>query len=111
LPTDAPSLEKGKTYKWSFVLMCDNVLRPDSPLVEGQIERTQMNAEAIAQLEKATPLQRAAFYGEAGIWYETLTVLADARHLQPENADLELVWQDFLRSVELGAIASQPLLK
>jgi len=111
LPADAPSLEKDKAYTWSFVLMCDNVLRPDSPLVEGQIERTEMNAASIAQLEKATPLERAAFYGKAGIWYETLATIADARHSEPENADLEGIWQDLLRSVELEAIATQPLLK
>lgn len=111
LPADAPSLEKGKAYKWSFVLMCDNALRPARPLVEGQIERTELNSASLAQLEKATFLERATFYGKAGIWYETLTNLADARRSQPANADLEVIWQDLLRSVALEAIASQPLLR
>jgi hypothetical protein len=111
LPADAPPLEMGKTYKWSFAIACDSSLRPDSPLVEGQIQRVEMNSALNNQLEKATALEKAALYGKAGIWYETLSILSDLRRNQPENADIAANWADLLKSVELDAIATQPLIK
>ncbi|MCU0535238.1 MAG: DUF928 domain-containing protein [Hydrococcus sp. Prado102] len=111
LPADAPGLEIGKTYKWSFVMMCDSVLRPDSPLVEGQIQRIEMNANLSERLKEATPIEQAALYGKAGIWYDTVATLVDLKRSQPKNSTLATIWEDLLESVELGAIADRPLVK
>jgi hypothetical protein len=111
LPADAPPLEIGKTYKWSFVMMCDNRLEPDSPLVEGKIQRIEMNSAMSGQLEGATALERAALYAKAGIWHETLTTLAEIKRSQPENSEIIGIWEDLLRSVELDAITTQPLIR
>ncbi|HBB31316.1 MAG TPA: hypothetical protein DDZ80_28720 [Cyanobacteria bacterium UBA8803] len=67
LPADAPTLEMGKNYQWSLVLMCTATLRPDSPRVEGQIQRIEPNPTLISQIEQWSPLDRAAFYGKDGI--------------------------------------------
>jgi hypothetical protein len=111
LPADAPALETKKTYRWSFVMMCDRVLRPDSPLVEGEIQRIEMDSTLSSQLQGATPIEQAALYGKAGIWYDTVATLVDMRHSQPNNSNLVTIWEDLLKSVELNAIATQPLVK
>lgn len=110
LPDSAPALETGKNYKWSFVIMCGNALRPDSPTVEGTIMRSQLNPTLTSQLEKATPLERAALYGNGGIWYDTLATVAELRRLEPNDSSIEATWTQLLTSVGLDAIATKPLL-
>jgi hypothetical protein len=110
LPAEAKALETGKSYKWSFVIMCGNALRPDSPVVEGKIMRSALNPTLTSQLEKATPIERAALYGKGGIWYDTLATVAELRRSQPNDSTLEATWKQLLTSVGLDAIATQPLL-
>lgn len=111
LPASVPALEIGKNYKWSFVLMCENVLRPDSPRVEGRIRRIKLNPALMSQLKNAAPLERAALYGSAGIWYDILAVLAELRQSQPDDLTLTATWEELLNSVGLDAIATEPLVK
>ncbi|ACK70192.1 protein of unknown function DUF928 [Gloeothece citriformis PCC 7424] len=113
LPKDAPKLEIGKIYKWSFVVMCNNQLRPDSPVVEGTIERIALNSPLSEQLQKALGLERVALYGQAGLWYDAISSLAQLRQNEPKNLELVTIWQDLLNSqmVELNAIANQPLIQ
>lgn len=106
IPQEAPALETGKTYKWSFALMCDNKLRPDSPIVEGYIERVQPEPELTAQLEGATPVEMAALYGQAGIWYETVATLAQLKEAEPQNQELINAWDSILNSVGLEKVAN-----
>lgn len=110
LPAEAKALETGKNYKWSFVIMCGNALRPDSPAVEGTIMRSPLNPTLTSQLEKATPIERAALYGKDGIWYDTLATVAELRRSQPNDSTLEATWTQLLTSVGLDAIATKPLL-
>ncbi len=123
LPDNAPVLEVGKTYKWSFVIKCGGVLRPDSPLVEGKVQRVevsdlprvegQIQRVEAADLSNQSPLERASVYGKKGIWYDTLANLAIARRDRPDDASLKDAWTQLLqsKSVGLDAIATQPLSK
>jgi hypothetical protein len=111
LPTEAPALKSGKTYKWSFVMMCGEDLRPDSPRVEGQVERIELTPALSAQLKTLSPLERAALYGKDGVWYDTLTSLAELRRSQPNDVALAATWEQLLKSVGLGGIANQPLIQ
>ena len=111
LPTDAPAIEIGKRYQWSFVMICGEAIRPDSPGVKGQIQRIEPNQGLLSQLKNLSPLERAALYGNNGIWYDTLTSLAQLRREQPGDSTLRANWEELLRSVGLGAIATKPLLQ
>ncbi|MBE9229782.1 DUF928 domain-containing protein [Phormidium sp. LEGE 05292] len=110
LPENAPLLEIGKNYQWAFIMIGKEGLRPDSPGVKGSIRRIETDSALQIQLQNITPIQRAALYGKNGIWYETLASLAEARKLQPTDANLVNKWEQLLKSVGLEAIASQPLL-
>lgn len=110
LPSDAPALEVGKNYKWSFVVICGEAIRPDSPVVEGRIQRIEPNPALSSQLKNLLPLQRAAVYGKGGIWYDTITSLAELKRSQPGDATLVTTWEELLKSVGLEAIATKPLL-
>ena len=111
LPADAPALEIGKSYQWSFVTICGERLAVDDPRVEGQIQRIEPNKEFSSQLKNLSPLERAAVYGADGIWYDTLATLAELRRSQPNDITLAATWENLLKSVGLDAIATKPLLQ
>lgn len=111
LPADAPALENGKSYQWSFAIMCGNALRPDSPMVQGWVRRTELKPALSSQLQQANSLQRAISYGKEGIWYDTLTSLAEAQRSQPQDPKILSSWEQLLKSVGLDAIATKPLVQ
>jgi hypothetical protein len=111
LPSDAPALEIGKSYQWSFVTVCGETIAVDAPRVEGWVKRIEPNSTDLRQRENLSPLERAALYGSDGIWYDTLTTLAELRRSQPNDSTLATTWEDLLKSVGLEAIATKPLLQ
>lgn len=110
LPEAAPGLEVGQSYKWSFVIMCDDTLRPDSPLVEGYIQRIQPESALGERLESSSPLEQAALYAKSGIWHDTLAILAQLKQSQPNDSALAANWEELLTSVGLEQIVAQPLI-
>lgn len=110
LPDSAPALEVGKNYKWTAIATGAEGIRPDSPGVRGEIRRIEPSPELKIQLEKVTPLERAALYGKAGIWFDTVGTLAELKRAQPEDATLAYAWKQLLGSVGLEAVAATPLL-
>ena len=111
LPVDAPPLEIGKNYQWALALMCDGKLQPDSPIIQGQIERVEIESNLQERLKSANALETAAIYGEAGIWYETIATLAKLKTIQPNDSSLIANWQELLTSVGLEKIATTPLIR
>lgn len=110
LPDNAPPLEANKNYRWTFILIDEQGLKPDSPGVRGDIRRVKPTSELMSQLQKQSLLERAALYGKNGIWYDMVASLAEARRLDPRNATLTSTWQELLNSVGLQEIATKPLL-
>lgn len=110
VPDTAPALEVGKNYNWTFIIVGEQGLRPDSPGVQGSIKRVETNTTLKNQLANASPLERAALYGKAGIWVDTFGTLAALRKSQPQDVTLAENWKQLLTSVGLETIANQPLL-
>jgi len=110
LPTDAPVLEIGQDYHWSFVLICDQSLRPDDPWVQGKIKRVEPNPTLSRQLENLSKLELAAFYQANGMWYDALAIISELKRSQPNDVTLTATWEELLKSVGLGELSSKPLL-
>jgi hypothetical protein len=116
LPSTAPALEVGRRYYWNLTISCDNPLSQENswdygkkPYVDGWVERVELNPSLKTQLEQATPLQRVALYAKAGIWHEAVTSLGKLRRENPKNAALMDDWNELLKSVDLDAIAQDPI--
>ncbi len=103
LTTDAPSLEVGKTYKWTVFYR--------NSFMNGLIKRVELNPSVSRQLEGADPLEKAILYAENGIWFDTLEVLAELKRSQPENEIFATEWIELLKSVGLDAISTKYLLE
>lgn len=116
LPEEKPPLEVGKTYQWSVALICQSA-QTDIPTVRGQVRRVKLDSAVATsgttnsnQLKNKQLLEQAALYGKAGIWYDTITLLAQLRKAQPNDMTLKANWVKLFDSVGLNAIANQPLL-
>lgn len=116
LPEDKPALELGKTYRWSMALICQPT-QTDIPIVGGEVRRVELNSSQVSPryINSKIPdhkaiLEQAALYGKAGIWYDSLSLLAQLKQTQPSDHSLATNWVELLDSVGLEAIASQPLL-
>lgn len=105
LPQDAPPLEVGKNYQWALALICDQKLRPDSPIVQGSIIREQSEIELNQQLQSMTLIEQASFYAKSGIWYEAIEILAKLTEDQPNNPKFKSIWHEVLSSIGLNNIA------
>lgn len=111
VPSDRPPLEIDKVYKWTVSIKCNAMGSDGNPKVLGWVQRIEPNPKLKKALEeKKTPLERAALYGENGIWHELFTTLADIKDSEPQVAT---IWENLLNSssVKLKPIAKALLLK
>lgn len=111
LPGTAPALAVGKNYRWFFKIYYRSVLPEPPQFVEGTIQRVNPNPTLSNQLKTATPQQQVALYAANGIWFNTLTTLAELRLKSPQDTKLADDWKSLLQSVGLGDVAAAPLIK
>ena len=110
LPSEAPALEKGQNYQWFLALMCQGVLKPDSPTVEGSLTRVSTKITSSEQIKAMSQLEQAQMYAEAGIWYETISILAQLRKEKSEDSNLFSIWEKVLSSVGLESLVQVELI-
>lgn len=109
---DTVTLAPGKAYTWQFALICDPNNRRQDEFVRGNLERTELSAEQKAKLaQSTTPIQKAELYANASVWQDALSILAQLRQEKPNDSAVTAAWQDLLKSVQLEAIATEPLVE
>ena len=101
LPDDAPPLILGEVYQWSVVLMCDGEIRPDSPFTQGWIRLVELDETMRSDLVDLSSMEQAALYGQQGIWYDMLSILAHQRVIDPDNHAVERAWNNVLKAENL----------
>jgi Domain of Unknown Function (DUF928) len=109
LPSKAPSLELNKNYVWGLAVLCGDQLKPGSPFVSSWIRRVAPPTTLATAMQKSPSLEQAALYGFNGIWYDTLTTLADLKQQKPNDATLDSTWKELLKSVGLERVAAKPI--
>lgn len=105
-----PPLEVGKSYYWQLAVICDPDDRSGDVLVEGPVQRVELNSSLVNELRKAPSREHPAIYAEAGIWYEALTSLAKLRRSSPNDSTITADWTELLKSAGLDAVAQKPLI-
>jgi hypothetical protein len=112
LPADGtlPPLEVGKNYYWQLFVVCDPQDRDKDMLVEGTVQRVELNPNLVNELKKASLREYPAIYAEAGIWYDAVTSLAQLRRSSPNDSTIAADWAELLQSAGLDGIAQQPLI-
>ncbi|MGC9505806.1 DUF928 domain-containing protein [Baaleninema sp.] len=106
LPSEVPPLELERTYRWQVGILCQPV-QTDMPWIEGRVRRVSLSTERPEPFDRLSGVERAAWYGEAGLWYDTLSALAREYTRRPEDTQLSQTWENLLTEVGLDAVASQ----
>jgi hypothetical protein len=107
LPPTAPPLEVDAPYHWYFLIYCT----PENPVfVEGWVQRVNPEPSLATQIEEASPQEQVQLYREAGIWQDALTTLGQMRRDNPEDETLMEQWTQLLQSIELEALAQEPII-
>ncbi len=106
----ATLLETNKMYQWYLKIYCTQQPLSTPIFVRGWVKRIAIKPELEKQLNVAnTPRQRIALYAQHGIWYSTLTNLAQLRLTSPEDANFNQDWENLLRDVGLENLIQQPI--
>lgn len=113
LPNNAtiPPLVVNQDYRWSLTLICNPSNDKANLNINGWVQRVAPSSELTNQLAKADPRNRVALYAQNGLWFDTLTTLAELRCARPKDASLATGWSSLLKQVNLSAIADQPLIQ
>jgi hypothetical protein len=110
LPTDQNvSLSLNERYHWYFSLLCDSNNRSQDIVLEGSIQRVELDAATNQKLESAAPLERANLYQKASIWQDAIDTLAELKFHSSETLASKK-WQELLGSVGLADLAQKPLI-
>lgn len=104
------TLEVGKRYQWSFSVICNPNDRSGDYYVRGFVQRVEPGQTLKTDLANPEPLARAIAYANNGIWYETVSTLAEMRRKAPEDSALTAEWRQLLQSQGLDDISAQPLI-
>lgn len=105
-------LKIGQEYDWALTLAQNPETEESNSSVRGKIKRTVLTSTQKAQLAAARqPLKQAEVYAKAGIWQETISILAQLRHDRPSDHNINTAWEELLESVELKEIAKAPLVE
>lgn len=111
VPKSVPPLAIGKTYRWYVSVVNDPKQPQEASSVQGQLQRVEPSTNLRQQLAHAVPGELPAIYAEAGLWYETLTTLAELRSVYPQDGRLAAAWRDLLMQNGLNAVASADLIE
>ncbi|MEM8503760.1 MAG: DUF928 domain-containing protein [Cyanobacteria bacterium P01_D01_bin.1] len=103
LPKTLVELTPDKSYTWSMVLLCGDPLGPNTPIINGGVERVS-TVPAAFENQTLSLVERAAAYGEFGLWYDLISTLTLIRQEQPESFSAEQHWENVLRSVGLESV-------
>ncbi|MEH2191408.1 MAG: DUF928 domain-containing protein, partial [Nostoc sp.] len=110
LPADAPALAIGKNYHWFLAVKLNGQLSPNTPYIDGWVQRIQPNAELATIMQQKDALKQAEAFGKHGVWYDCVEKLAALHSAQPTNMTLTKQWEELLSSVSLKEIVTSPLL-
>jgi hypothetical protein len=99
-------LELGKHYRWYLEVDCPRATvggQSEPATLTGTVQRVARSADLDRQLQIATTaVQRASAYASQGIWYDTITELAQLRLQEPDDASATQLWVELLSNSEIG---------
>jgi hypothetical protein len=98
LPAQAPPLEVGEQYTWSFTIICDPNYRLSDRFVTGMVQRIEFDPTRLRQIQQASLREQVSLYQEADIWYDTLAALFELQRTQPNDSSIHTIWNEFLQS-------------
>jgi hypothetical protein len=110
IPDNFSPLSVGAIYRWYFAIRVDPIDRSGDFILSGFVQRVVSDPSLQHQLSTLPIEHHASVYGEQGLWFDAINLLASMRSQYPNSAQWETQWETLLQSVDLERIATQPLL-
>lgn len=107
LPAQAPALEVGKQYWWSFAVICNPNDRMDDRAVTGTVQRITLEPDRLRQIQQASPKEQVLLYQKADVWYDAIAVLFELQRTHPNDPSINTLWREFLQSGSVNAISDE----
>lgn len=106
-------LQAGQDYRWTFTLLCGADADDPSAFisVSGVISRVQTATDVAKKLQGKSGSDRLGAAVDAGLWYETLAILAELQGHEVTRNLARSQWVAILSAVGLGSIAQAPLVQ
>lgn len=121
LPTEAGilalkpnvQLQPGQDYRWTFTLLCGADADDPSAFISvgGVISRVQPATDLAKKLQGKSAGDRLGAAVDAGLWYETLAILAELQGHEATRSVAHSEWVAVLSAVGLESIAQAPLVQ
>lgn len=110
LPQDLPQLQSGKDYRWSISIVQFPTMTSLNPISQSFVTRIDLTSNQAKQLKAITSgRDRAAFYAEAGIWYDALEAIATDYLNKPTDPTLRADLGTLLNQIGLPQVLEQKL--
>ncbi len=97
-----------RLYHWYIVKECNFAPVPQI-VVDGSLQRIQLDRHLSERFKQAKPLERAKLYRETGMWSEALDSLLDRYCDRDKNAAIEGQLKAFLESAGVNSIDREAL--
>ena len=93
-------------YEWVIAIVPDAANRSMDVIAKGTIKRIAPPASLTKDVENLEPLDRAAAYAEAGIWYDALESISNAVDAHPDDTSIRAQRASLLKQVGLPEAAA-----
>ena len=92
----------GSRYRWTALLQANCADNDAQTLVvNGWINRVDISTETADKLTTASLEEKALLYAEAGLWYDTLTVMMDLYRSNPDDPNVQSALDDLINQIDL----------
>ncbi|WP_163685906.1 DUF928 domain-containing protein [Leptolyngbya iicbica] len=105
LPAD--TLTAGEYYPWSFAANCDETNPATAIVVNGWLQQTALDSEAIAEAE--SPLAQVQAYQAAGLWSDAIALTAELLAANPDCEEYQAQWSALLEALGLEQAIDAPM--
>ena len=108
LPETLPELSHNKQYSWHMMLLCEDLIGPDAPVISGGVKRVSLDSSVVGVESLPLP-EQAEVYSELGLWYDLIATLTQMQSENPEDVQTQKTWEELLRSVGLDSLFDESL--
>jgi len=99
-------LQPDVAYEWSVAIVPDAENRSKDVIAKGVIKRITPPGDLANGVAQMSDLERAAAYGQAGIWYDAFESVSNAIEAHPDDASLRAQRASLLQQVGLSEAAA-----
>ncbi len=96
-------LQVNQNYRWYLSVICDANRRERDLVVEGLIQRVELDATTRQSLSHASRQEQIRLYQAQGLWQDALQTVVTA-YQESHEAALIPVWQSLLIEINLGGL-------